>query len=220
MTRLATPCLFVLCAGLLCPGARAQENVDPLNDGSRYAYGENVGWLNAEPLGRGGPGVNVGDAALGGYLWSENVGWISLSCSNTGSCATVSYGVANDGAGALSGFAWGENIGWVNFAPAGGGVAIDATTGTFSGRAWGENVGWITFASSGPVSYRVRTSWPHGIIQIAAPAYSVGEGAGTAAIAVTRTGGSRGAAQVGFATSDGTAGAGLDYTAVSGSLAF
>ncbi len=188
MTRLATRCLLALCVGLLCPEARAQENVDPLHDGSRYAYGENVGWLNAQPLGQGGPGVNVTDAGLTGYLWSENVGWISLSCSNTGSCATVGYGVANDGAGVLSGFAWGENIGWINFSPTGGGVIIDATTGTFGGRAWGENVGWITFASAGPVSYRVRTSWPHGLIQSGSPTYDVAEGAGTAAIAVTRTG--------------------------------
>jgi Calx-beta domain len=220
MTRLAIPCLLAHCLGLLCSEARAQENVDPLLDGSRYAYGENVGWLNAEPLGQGGPGVNVGDPGLTGYLWSENVGWISLSCANTGSCATVSYGVANDGAGALSGFAWGENVGWINFAPAGGGVTIDATTGTFVGRAWGENIGWITFSSSGPVSYRVQTSWPHGVVQLGSPAYAVAEGAGSAIISVTRTGGSHGTAQAGFATSDGTASAGLDYTAVSGTLAF
>src|SRR6266702_8809426 len=108
MSRLATPCLLALCVGLLCPEARAQENVDPLHDGSRYAYGENVGWLNAEPLGQGGPGVRVGSEALAGYLWSENAGWVSLSCANTGSCARVDYGVRNDGAGALSGFAGGE----------------------------------------------------------------------------------------------------------------
>jgi len=218
--RLAAPSILALCLGVVCPEARAQENVDPLNNGSRYAYGENVGWFNAAPLGQGGPGVNVGDAALTGYLWSENVGWISLSCSNTGSCATVSYGVANDGAGALSGFAWGENVGWINFAPAGGGVAIDGATGTFGGRAWGENLGWITFSSSGPVPYQVQTSWPGGTIQLGSPAYSIAEGDGSATITVTRTGGSRGAAQIGFATSDGTAGAGVDYDAVSGTVTF
>ena len=33
------------------------ENIDPLNNGSQYAYGENVGWFNAEPNGDGGDGV-------------------------------------------------------------------------------------------------------------------------------------------------------------------
>src|SRR6266581_1873160 len=220
MTRLATRCLLALCVGLLCPEARARENVDPAGTGSRYAFGENVGWLNAGPLGLGGPGLRVGSEALAGYLWSENAGWLSRSCANTGSCARVDYGVRNDGAGALSGFAWGENVGWVNFAPAGGGVAIDGATGTFGGRAWGENLGWITFSSSGPVPYQVQTSWPGGTIQLGSPAYSIAEGDGSATITVTRTGGSRGAAQIGFATSDGTAGAGVDYDAVSGTVTF
>ena len=49
------------------------------------------------------------------YGWGENIGWISLSCENTSTCATVSYGVANDGSGNLSGFAWAENVGWIKF---------------------------------------------------------------------------------------------------------
>jgi hypothetical protein len=61
------------------------ENIDPDNDGSQYAYGENIGWLNAKPLGGGEPGVNVEDTKLTGYLWAENIGWVSLSCENTGS---------------------------------------------------------------------------------------------------------------------------------------
>jgi len=120
------------------------ENIDPNNDGSQYAYGENVGWINLQPL--QGPGVTVTDTGLTGYAWGENIGWISLSCTNTNSCATVEYGVKNDGAGNLSGYAWGENVGWINFAPQGGGVFIDAS-GNFNGTAWGENIGWITFRS-------------------------------------------------------------------------
>ena len=91
------------------------ENIDPYNDDSQYAYGENIGWLNAEPLGDGGPGVAVNDTKLSGYIWAENIGWVSLSCENTGSCGTVSYGVTNDGSGNLSGYAWAENVGWISF---------------------------------------------------------------------------------------------------------
>ena len=155
--------VLVLCA---C-GAVMAENVDPDNDGSQYAWGENIGWCNTEPQGDGGPGMTVTDTGLTGWIWGENIGWISLACSNTGSCATKDYGVTNDGAGILAGYAWAENAGWISLScentgtcgTASYGVTIDPFTGDFSGRAWGENVGWITFASGGPNPYGVRTAW-------------------------------------------------------------
>jgi len=144
--------------------ARA-ENIDPENNGSQYAWGENAGWINLEPMGDGGPGAEVEDSKLTGYIWAENIGWISLSCENTSSCATVDYGVANDGVGNLYGYAWNENVGWISFscvntdidcASTYYGVAIDPATGQFSGKAWGENIGWITFD---PLAGGVKTSW-------------------------------------------------------------
>jgi hypothetical protein len=147
--------LFALAASILLlafgsVSAQETENIDPLNDGSQYAWGENVGWFNFEPF--FGPGVAVDDYAVTGYVWAENIGWINLSPTEYG-------GVANDGCGNLSGYGWGENVGWVNFSPTSGGVTIDPTSGDFSGAAWGENVGWITFASTGPYPYMVKTSW-------------------------------------------------------------
>ena len=145
------------------------ENIDPDDDGSQYAYGENVGWLNLEPGGDGGPGVEVGDFELTGHMWGENIGWISLSCENTFSCGTVDYGVVNDGCGNLSGYAWGENVGWISFSSensgscglASYGVKIDLNTGGFSGHAWGENIGWINFAPT--TGGGVKTSWRNGL---------------------------------------------------------
>jgi hypothetical protein len=56
-----------------------------------------------------------GSGALAGYGWSENAGWISFSCENTGSCATVDFGVTVDPVtGELTGFAWSENLGWIS----------------------------------------------------------------------------------------------------------
>lgn len=121
------------------------ENIDPDNDGSQYAWGENVGWINMEPA--FGPGVTVTDSAMTGMAWGENIGWINLSPANGG--------VVNDGNGNLSGYAWSENVGWINFNPAGGGVWIDSN-GVFSGQAWGENIGWINFV---PSTGGVKTSW-------------------------------------------------------------
>lgn len=137
----------------------AAENIDPANNNSQFAFGENAGWLNAQPNGDGQDGLQVSDSALSGWMWGENVGWISLSCSNTASCGTGSYGVSNDACGHLAGHAWAENVGWINFSPATAGVTIDPTTGDFSGSAWGENIGWITFASTGAHPYKVTTSW-------------------------------------------------------------
>ena len=110
----ALAALLALVLGAMATGVFA-ENIDPANDNSQFAWGENIGWVNAEPSGNGGPGITVGNTALTGYMWSENDGWISLNCSNTSSCGTVSYGVMKNGSGVLAGYAWGENTGWISF---------------------------------------------------------------------------------------------------------
>jgi len=130
------------------------ENIDPDNDGSQYAYGENVGWLNFEPDNTTpNVGATVSNTSVTGYAWAENIGWINL--------APVAFGgVLNDGWGNLSGYAWAENVGWINFSPNYGGVKIDPD-GTFNGWAWGENIGWIHFRSVVPVEYKVKTAWTY-----------------------------------------------------------
>ncbi len=136
----------LLCAAVLYGAARS-ENIDPKGVGARYAWGENVGWLNFKPA---PSGAHVSGDKVTGFVWGENIGWISLSCENTASCDRVAFGVLNDGQGNLSGFAWGENVGWINFNPrvpgdaTRYGVRIDGQ-GRFDGWAWGENIGWIRF---------------------------------------------------------------------------
>lgn len=124
------------------------DTIDPDNDNSQYAYGENIGWLNFDPV--LGPGVTVTDTALIGYVWGENIGWINLSPAQYG-------GVGNDN-GVLTGYAWGENVGWINFQPLYSGVSllpIDSQRAKFDGWAWGENIGWIHFNSVVPVSIKL-----------------------------------------------------------------
>jgi len=123
------------------------ENIDPNEDGSQYAYGENIGWLNFEPSVAGPDvGATVSSDKLTGFIWAENIGWINLSPASYG-------GVFNDGAGNLSGYAWAENVGWLNFDPNvpgdsnDYGVTIDSD-GDFDGWVWGENIGWIHFQAS------------------------------------------------------------------------
>ena len=149
------------------------ENIDPNDAGDQYAWSENAGWVNTEPLGQGGPGLTVTSSAVTGYAWAENVGWMSLSCENTSSCDAVNFGVKNDGHGSLSGYAWGENIGWISFSCVNTascesvdyGVAVDPETGQFSGHAWGENVGWMSFQGQGPKPFKILTSWKPGLVE-------------------------------------------------------
>jgi len=165
--------LVILVMTMVCFKSSGEDTIDPNDDDSQYAWSEIAGWLNAEPLGDGGPGVRIWQTRAEGWMWAENIGWISLSCHNTSSCATVDYEVTNNGAGNLAGFGWAENVGWVSFscentvscASVDYGVAIDPATGEFSGFAWTENVGWISFScvntgSCATVDYQVQTEVP------------------------------------------------------------
>ncbi|MHC4646181.1 MAG: hypothetical protein ACYTBJ_11810 [Planctomycetota bacterium] len=147
---------LILCSGNLCA-----ENIDPYDDDSQYAYGENVGWFNFEPRSaEPNVGATVSDYNPTGFIWAENVGWINLDPNDS----DPNTGVTNDGTGQLSRLAWGENVGWINFNPKVSGdsthygVTIDHD-GNFDGWAWGENIGWIHFRSATPVAYKVQTSW-------------------------------------------------------------
>ncbi|MBI2930059.1 MAG: fibronectin type III domain-containing protein, partial [Planctomycetes bacterium] len=75
-------------------------------------------------------------------------------------------------------------------------------------------------AQSGPSNTASAMTPSPGTLRLNASSYSFGEIAGSATINVTRTGGSRGAVSVNYTTSNGTATAGADYTAVSGTLSW
>jgi hypothetical protein len=157
---------FSLCLlGLVAWGSPPlAENIDPAGRDARFAWGENVGWFNARPLGPGGPGLQIDDFEVTGWLFGENIGWVSTSCKNTASCGRVRYGVRHDGAGNLSGEAWAENIGWILFRPSSGGapvsgVTVDPFTGEFDGEAWSENTGWLIFGLGDFGLSPIRTGW-------------------------------------------------------------
>ncbi len=113
LRRLIKLARFVIIILVLTSVAFA-ENIDPYEDDSQYAYGENVGWLNFEP---NIPGPNVGatvsDSNLTGFIWAENVGWLNFDPNVPGD--SNDYGVTIDSDGDFDGWAWGENIGWIHF---------------------------------------------------------------------------------------------------------
>ena len=151
---------FVL---MLAGPARGESNIDPSH---KFAWGENVGWLNWRDANDGRSGVQVNATFLSGYIWAENVGWINVG--NGLPANGVSY-ANGDGAefgvnidlatGDLRGLGWGESIGWANFETQSLGVSrarFDFADARFRGYAWGENVGWINLDDA---THFVAISW-------------------------------------------------------------
>ena len=122
-----------------------------INTPKQYAYGANVGWLDAR--GNVADGASVGQSYCTGYVWSANCGWICLGNGPTNgwhysNSASNDWGVTHDGLGNLTGYAYGANIGWIAFEQTRGLPRIDLRTGNFSGYAYGANVGWIGFSNA------------------------------------------------------------------------
>lgn len=126
----------------------ASETNGTVDVTNKYAWSENIGWIN---FGTSGGSVAITDAGLTGYAWSDNYGWIFLDPSGSG--------VSNNAEGTLSGQAWGENTGFIDFS----GVTIDSS-GLFSGHASGTVTGQISFncsnsSSCGSSDFKVGTDW-------------------------------------------------------------
>ena len=140
LMRVAGVVLLVAAAG-----AGTNSTIDSAHP---YAYGANVGWINAR--GDVANGAVLGQYCCSGWMWGANIGWISLGAGTPangyayGNAAANDYGVNHDGAGALSGYAWAPNIGWIAFEQTRGQPRVDLLSGDLSGAAWSGNVGWIS----------------------------------------------------------------------------
>jgi len=139
-------CILILAAATLA--SRAATSVDLVN---RYAYGANIGWLDA--VAETNHGAVIGQYYCWGSLYSANVGWISLG---TGvpvnyvqyqNNSATDYGVNLDAVGNLRGYAYGANIGWVAFESTGA-PQVNLLTGQLSGSAWSANCGWISLSNT------------------------------------------------------------------------
>jgi hypothetical protein len=121
---------------------------------NRYAYGANVGWVDA--CADTNNGAVVGEFYCSGYLYAANVGWINLGdgtpLNGIGylNDRNSDFGVNVDSQGRLRGYAWGANIGWINFESTGNPV-VSLATGKFSGYAWSANCGWISLTNASAV---------------------------------------------------------------------
>ncbi len=134
--------------------------VDSVN---RYAWGANLGWLDARA--DTNHGAVLGEFCCAGYLYAANVGWIALGSGAPANGiqyqnnSATDFGVNNDGLGNLTGYAWGANIGWINFEQTYGQPKINLRTGQLSGSVWSANCGWISLSNA--VAFAQTDSlWP------------------------------------------------------------
>jgi Bacterial TSP3 repeat len=143
--------LFALLSALSLPPSALLQAATTINSSNKYAYGANLGWLNA--YADGANGAVIGEYVCSGYIYAANVGWIHLGAgapanqiqyqNNSG----TDYGVNREGLGNLRGYAYGANIGWVNFENTGA-PKVDLATGKFSGSVWSANCGWISLSNA------------------------------------------------------------------------
>ena len=131
--------------------AHATSTIDTNN---AYAYGANIGWIDARADG-GTNGAVIGQFYCTGYIYSANVGWISLGVSNGpvngysySNIASNDWGINNVGGGQLSGYGYGANIGWIAFEQTSGMPQVNLLTGQLTGYAYSANCGWISLSNS------------------------------------------------------------------------
>jgi hypothetical protein len=127
----------------------ASATVGTIDPTYKYAWGENIGWIN---FGCQDCGVQVTDTVLTGSAWNNQYGWITLNASQSG--------VKNNGEGVLSGMAWAPNLGWIDFT----GVTINSV-GEFLGYGTVQfdssriNFNCINGGSCGLQDFKVKTDW-------------------------------------------------------------
>jgi hypothetical protein len=137
-----------LCLAPQFAAVHAASTIDAVD---KYAYGANIGWLNA--YADGANGVVIGEYVCRGSIYSANVGWINLGNGTPvngiyyQNLAANDFGVNQDGLGNLRGYAYGPNIGWINFENTGA-PKVDLKTGNLSGYVWSANCGWISLSNS------------------------------------------------------------------------
>ena len=129
--------------------AFASEIIGTIDGTFKYAWGENIGWIN---FACDKCNVSVTDSGITGDAWSAQYGWINLNPNTSG--------VKNDGEGVLSGYAWSSNLGWISF----NGVTINSN-GDFLGYATIKsdssriNFNCVNADSCSSANFRVKTEW-------------------------------------------------------------
>jgi hypothetical protein len=203
---------------------------------------ETVGLTLSNPQGatlgtRTTAALNIADDDVAGtlrlanstYTVAEGGGNVTIQVTRTGGAAagvTVGYATANGTA--TAGADYSARTGTLSF---GAGVTTRSFTVPVLADATAEGSESFTVALNSPgggatlgspttATVTITDDDAAGTIGFATAAYTVSEDAGTVSIPVTRTGGAAGGVSIGYATANGSAAAGSDYTAQTGTLTF
>jgi hypothetical protein len=179
----------------------------------------------------GDASMPTGSLELSGstYNVGQGAGSVNVTVNRTGGSsgkASVSYATTNGTAVAGTDFtAASGTVQWADGDVSGKIISVGVSNATpFSGtrsftialsNSSGASLGNPTSAS---VAINGDAPAAIGSLQLSASSFTAGQSAGSLTVAVYRTGGSSGAISVAYATADGTAAAGADYTAAQGTL--
>jgi Calx-beta domain len=178
----------------------------------------------------GSSGASVVAMAASTYTVQQSAGSVTLSVARTGSGTdAINVGYATTDGTAVAGtnytttkgtLSWAENDSTVKTisVPVSNATPFDGSkqfTVALSSPSADTSIG---SPGSAAVTISGDNSPADGTLALADATLSVAQNAGTLAVTVNRTGGSSGAASVGYVTADGTAVAGTDYTKATGTL--
>ncbi|MDH5517697.1 MAG: S8 family serine peptidase [Gammaproteobacteria bacterium] len=167
--------------------------------------------------------ASIGDNTS--YLWQTNSGAptsvnAGIDQNVTGNTTVNLSGSATDPDGGVISYSWAQISG----------TAVSLTnantaTPSFTAPNVTEALSFIMtaqddagFTGSDQVIINVTAAPTSGVLQLVNSSYSVAENVTTATISISRSSGATGAVSVDYATADGTATSGSDYTAASGTL--
>jgi len=236
------PADFTAKAGVLtfAPGVTAQTVVvavagDTLDEADE-TFALDLSSPTQAAIGDGAGTGTITDNDSGGLLQfgaatygAGEAGMVTITVTRTGGAAsgvTVQYATSNGTATAGSDYT--AKAGTLTF---GAGVLVQSFTVPILADTFTEGPETVTLTLSNPTGgsglgapatapLTIRDDDLGGALRFSLAAYTMGEAGPAATIVVTRANGSAGAVTVDYATSNGTATAGSDYTATSGTLSF
>ncbi len=181
--------------------------------------------------GSGLPPANSGSLEFSASTYSvaQSAGSVTVSVSRSGGSSgavTVAYGTSNGTA--VSGTNYTATSGTLSWAAGDAStktLTVPVSTTAFAGSlsfsvGLSQATGGATLGAPTTATVSITGSGVPGTLAFAASTYALVQSAGSVKLTVTRSGGSNGAVAVAYTTSNGTATAGMNYTAESGTLSW
>jgi hypothetical protein len=199
-----------------------------LNPSARASIGS-PGAATVTITGGAGPAAGTLQLSASTYIIGQSAGSVTVSVKRSGGTSgalSVSYRTTNGTAVAGTDFTGTSGtLNWTDGESADKTFSIPISNSSpFSGTrsfsvALSQPVGTtLASPSSASVAINGAAAAAIGSVQLSASSFTVAQSAGSVSVAVHRTGGTSGAISVNYATTNGTAVAGTDYTATNGTL--